>query len=36
MTPEVWRDGLVGVQAQLPGQCVDGGDHLVGGARVTA
>ena len=36
MTPEVWRDGLVRVQAQLPGESVDGGDHLAGGARVTA
>ena len=36
MTPEVGRAGAVGVQTELPGKCVDGGDHLVGGARVTA
>ena len=36
MTPEIGRTGVVGLQAELPGKSVDGGDHLAGGARVTA
>ena len=36
MTPEIRRSCAIGIQTEVPGKSVDGGDHFGVGAGVTA